>query len=101
MNARTHQEIAGLIWRICNLLRGAYKRNEYRKVILPLTVLRRFDCAMEDTRQAVRRANETSANLPEEVRRNLLLTTRRCLVAYPANFVHSHEHSKIRAQSTN
>ena len=75
MNARTHQELAGFIWRICNLLRGAYKRNEYRKVILPLTVLRRFDCVMEDTREAVRRANETSANLPEEVRHTLLLTT--------------------------
>ena len=49
MNARTHHELAGFIWRICNLLRGTYKRNEYRKVILPLTVLRRFDCVMEDT----------------------------------------------------
>ena len=75
MNARTHQELAGFIWRICNLLRGTYKRNEYRKVILPLTVLRRFDCVMENTREAVRRANETSANLPEEVRHTLLLTT--------------------------
>jgi type I restriction enzyme M protein len=36
-------QLANFIWSICNLLRGAYKRNEYRKVILPLTVLRRFD----------------------------------------------------------
>ncbi|MXY28270.1 hypothetical protein F4Y59_08945, partial [Candidatus Poribacteria bacterium] len=28
----------------CNLLRGPYKRNEYRKVILPLAMLRRFNC---------------------------------------------------------
>ena len=75
MNTRTHQELAGFIWQICNLLRGPYKRNEYRKVILPLTVLRRFDCVMEDTRKAVRQANETSSNLPEEVRHTLLLTT--------------------------
>ena len=75
MNARTHQELAGFIWQICNLLRGPYKRNEYRKVILPLTVLRRFDCVMADTREAVRQANETSANLPEEVRHPLLLAT--------------------------
>ena len=75
MNAQTHQELAGFIWRICNLLRGTYKRNEYRKVILPLTVLRRFDCVMEDTKQAVIHAHANSENLPEEVRHPLLLTT--------------------------
>ena len=75
MNARTHQELAGFIWRICNLLRGTYKRNEYRKVILPLTVLRRFDGVMEDTKQAVRNAHEAGVNLSEEVRHTLLLTT--------------------------
>ena len=75
MNARTHQELAGFIWRICNLLRGAYKRNEYRKVILPLTVLRRFDCVIDDTRTAVRDAYQTSLDLSEEVRHSLLLAT--------------------------
>ena len=49
MNVQRHTEMASLIWRICNLLRGPYKRNEYRKVILPLTVLRRFDCVLADT----------------------------------------------------
>jgi type I restriction enzyme M protein len=44
MTAETHSQLASFIWSICNLLRGPYKRNEYRKVILPLTVLRRFDC---------------------------------------------------------
>ncbi|MCY3948566.1 MAG: type I restriction-modification system subunit M N-terminal domain-containing protein, partial [Acidimicrobiaceae bacterium] len=39
LNAQTHSELANFIWDICNLLRGPYKRNEYRKVILPLTVL--------------------------------------------------------------
>jgi type I restriction enzyme M protein len=43
MSAETHFEIANFIWSICNLLRDPYKRNEYRKVILPLTVLRRFE----------------------------------------------------------
>ena len=36
MTADTHAQLASLIWSICNLLRGPYKRNEYRKVILPL-----------------------------------------------------------------
>ena len=53
MNLRTHAELANFIWDICNLLRGPYKRNEYHKVILPLTVLRRFDCVQEKTKQAV------------------------------------------------
>ena len=75
MNHRTHQELAGFIWRICNLLRGVYKRNEYRKVILPLTVIRRFDCVMTDTREAVKTAYANSANLPEEVKHPLLLNT--------------------------
>ncbi|RQM93015.1 type I restriction-modification system subunit M [Aeromonas dhakensis] len=51
MNGETHSQLANFIWSICNLLRGPYKRNEYRKVILPLTVLRRFECLLEPTRQ--------------------------------------------------
>jgi len=34
MNLETHSQLANFIWSICNLLRGPYKRNEYRKVIL-------------------------------------------------------------------
>lgn len=53
MAIQTHSQMANFIWSICNLLRGPYKRNEYRKVILPLTVLRRFDCILAPTKQAV------------------------------------------------
>ncbi len=53
MAVQTHNQMANFIWSICNLLRGPYKRNEYRKVILPLTVLRRFDCILSPTKQAV------------------------------------------------
>lgn len=53
MSSETHSQIASFIWSICNLLRGPYKRNEYRKVILPLTVLRRFDCILAPTRAKV------------------------------------------------
>lgn len=49
----SHQQIASFIWSICNLLRGPYKRNEYRKVILPFTVLRRFDCILAPTKDRV------------------------------------------------
>ena len=53
MAVETHGQLASFIWGICNLLRGPYKRNEYRKVILPLTVLRRFDCVLAPTKADV------------------------------------------------
>lgn len=53
MSVQAHSQMVNFIWSICNLLRGPYKRNEYRKVILPLTVLRRFDCILEPTKDKV------------------------------------------------
>ena len=44
---------AEFIWSVADLLRGDYKRSEYGKVILPLTVLRRLDCVLEPTKAAV------------------------------------------------
>ena len=72
MNPQTHGELASFIWSICNLLRGPYKRNEYRKVILPLTVLRRFDCALAATKQNVLAADAGYGGSNESVRDNLL-----------------------------
>lgn len=46
MISEAHAQLVHFIWGICNLLRGPYKRNEYRKVILPFSVLRRFDCLL-------------------------------------------------------
>ena len=72
MNARTHADLASFIWGICNLLRGPYKRNEYRKVILPLTVLRRFDCVLADTKDAVLATDAKHSSHSDNVRRQLL-----------------------------
>lgn len=47
------KERANFIWSIADLLRGDYKQSEYGRVILPLTVLRRLDCVLEPTKQAV------------------------------------------------
>ena len=47
------QEKANLIWNIADVLRGLYKPHEYGKVILPFTILKRFDDALKDTKQAV------------------------------------------------
>jgi len=62
MTGETHGQMVSFIWDICNLLRGPYKRNEYRQVILPLTVLRRFDCILEPTKQqAIEEYNKVKA----------------------------------------
>ena len=53
MAIQSHKQMSNFIWSICNLLRGPYKRNEYRKVIPPLTVLRRFDCILLPSKQKV------------------------------------------------
>jgi type I restriction enzyme M protein len=72
MTAETHSQLANFIWSICNLIRGPYKRNEYRKVILPLTVLRRFDCLLEPTKAAVLAEYPSIKSKPETVLRSLL-----------------------------
>ncbi|MFA7607884.1 MAG: class I SAM-dependent DNA methyltransferase [Rhodocyclaceae bacterium] len=72
MNTETHRQLANDIWSICNLLRGPYKRNEYRKVILPLTVLRRFDCLLAPTKtQALETFNQYKGK-PESIVRSVM-----------------------------
>ena len=41
------------IWEIANLLRGPYRPPQYRRVMIPLTVLRRLDCVLEASKQEV------------------------------------------------
>ncbi len=43
----------GFIWSVADLLRGPYRPNQYKDVMLPLTVLRRLDCVLEPTKDAV------------------------------------------------
>lgn len=40
-------EKVNFIWNIANLLRGPYKPEKYGDIILPLSVLRRFNCILE------------------------------------------------------
>lgn len=75
MSPETHSQLANFIWSICNLLRGPYKRNEYRKVILPLTVLRRFDCLLAPTKSEVLKKHAAIKTKPESVVRSLLQKT--------------------------
>lgn len=52
---KTH---ADFIWSVADLLRGDYKQSEYGKVILPLTVIRRLDCVLEPSKDAVLKRNK-------------------------------------------
>jgi type I restriction enzyme M protein len=55
---------AAFIWSIANLLRGTYKQADYGKVILPFTVLRRLDSALEATKIAVLDTFEIQGDKP-------------------------------------
>ena len=48
-----HSEITNFIWGVANLIRDTFKRGKYQDVILPLTVLRRLDCVLAPTKEAV------------------------------------------------
>src|SRR5580704_14675879 len=65
--------LSSFIWSVADLLRGKYKPHEYGKVILPFTVLRRMDCVLETTKQAVlaekKRHHSTGFNADPFLRR--------------------------------
>ena len=48
-----HSYFANLIWHIADLLRGPYRPPQYERVMLPMTVLRRFDCVLAPTKSSV------------------------------------------------
>ena len=55
--------LSSLIWSTADLLRGDYKQSEYGKVILPMTLLRRLECVLEPTREAVLNEYEARKDL--------------------------------------
>jgi type I restriction enzyme M protein len=57
-------EKAGLIWAIADKLTGVYKPHQYGEVILPLTVIRRFDCILAETKNDVLEKYESIKTLP-------------------------------------
>lgn len=48
-----HTYFSNLIWQIADLLRGPYRPPQYERVMLPMTVLRRFDCVLATTKPKV------------------------------------------------
>ncbi len=62
-----HSQIVSFIWGVADLIRDTFKRGKYQDIILPLTVLRRLDCVLAGTKEAVlrRQAELTSKGLQE------------------------------------
>ena len=59
--AATVAEKANLIWAIADKLTGVFKPHQYGEVILPLTVIRRFDSVLEPTKEMVLQAAQLFA----------------------------------------
>ncbi|MER6116214.1 class I SAM-dependent DNA methyltransferase [Streptomyces sp. NPDC001743] len=53
MSSSTHAELSSRIWAVSELLRGDFKQSEYGRVILPFLVLRRLECVLAPTKDAV------------------------------------------------
>ena len=71
------QEKVNFIWSLADLLRGVYKRNEYQKIILPLTVLKRFDCVLSDTKKDILTTYDKYKNEFENLD-DVLMSASRC-----------------------
>nr|WP_221228331.1 class I SAM-dependent DNA methyltransferase [Neomicrococcus lactis] len=52
-----------MVWSIANILRGTFKPAQYGSVILPFTILRRLDCVLAETKDAVLKEAEAKKNL--------------------------------------
>ncbi|WP_064792332.1 type I restriction-modification system subunit M [Shewanella woodyi] len=72
-NASNNQ--AAFIWSVADLLRGDFKQSQYGRVILPFTLLRRLECVLEESKDAVLiQAEKVKAmNLPEAAQEKMLL----------------------------
>lgn len=55
---------ANFIWSIANKLRGSYMPDKYGDVIIPMTIIRRFECALAETKDKVRAKYEENPNHP-------------------------------------
>lgn len=55
---------ANFIWGIANKLRGSYMPDKYGDVIIPMTIIRRFECALEDTKNKVVETFKKNPNYP-------------------------------------
>jgi type I restriction enzyme M protein len=68
-----HSSTANEIWAVADLLRGDFKQSQYGRVILPFALLRRLECVLADTKEAVLAKVTVVEAMPIEVQGPLLL----------------------------
>ena len=73
MAVENYSQTAAFLWSIADLLRGDFKQSQYGRIILPFTLLRRLECVLETTKQAVLDAAKEHQTKPDLVREKLLL----------------------------
>lgn len=67
------KNLSGFVWSIAEILRGPFKQSEYGKVILPFVVLRRLDCVLKDSKQAVLEAEKSLPESADDATRDMIL----------------------------
>ena len=74
-NTHTPNNLAAFIWSVADLLRGDFKQSQYGRIILPFTLLRRLECVLEPSKDAVLAQYEKvkAMNLPEDGMEKMLL----------------------------
>lgn len=67
-----HSQMASFIWSVADLLRGNFRQSQYGRIILPFTLLRRLECVLAPTKEAVLAAAKEHQNKPDLLRDTLL-----------------------------
>ncbi|WBA14317.1 type I restriction-modification system subunit M [Salinivibrio proteolyticus] len=75
MTNNNFSQTAAFIWSVADLLRGDFKQSQYGRVILPFTLLRRLECVLEPSKDAVVAEYERikAMSLPEDAQEKFLL----------------------------
>ncbi|MEN2259553.1 class I SAM-dependent DNA methyltransferase [Paraclostridium benzoelyticum] len=74
MNTHNNFNHVAFLWNIAESLRGTYKEEDYRKVMLPLIVIRRFDCLLDGyNREIIKSVYKEYDFLPEEEKDELVI----------------------------
>ncbi|TDN59477.1 type I restriction-modification system subunit M [Scandinavium goeteborgense] len=80
-------QMAAFIWSVADLLRGDFRQSQYGRIILPFALLRRLECVLEPTKQAVidQAENVQAMSLPEEACEKMILRATQGLTFFNAS----------------
>src|SRR5690625_5848508 len=65
-------QMANFIWSVADILRGDFRQSQYGRIILPLTLLRRLECVLVPTKEAVLEAAKQLQDRPDTIREKVL-----------------------------